>query len=72
VPINTPTEEEIHGSVAQLFDRVLIGYPEKLLSALIAVDKTMHAGLTMINYVVDYEMQEICLMAPFRTQQILQ
>ena len=27
VPINTPTEEEIHGSVAQLFDRVLIGYP---------------------------------------------
>jgi hypothetical protein len=33
VPINTPTEEEIHGSVAQLFDRVLIGYPAKLLTA---------------------------------------
>ena len=60
MPINAPTEGEIHEGVAQLFDRVLIGYPEKLLSALIAVDKTTHAGLTMINYVVDYEMQEIC------------
>ena len=60
MPINRPTEEEIHGSVAQLFDRVLIGYPAKLLSALIPVDKTMHTGLTLINYVVDSEMQELC------------
>lgn len=60
MPINAPGKGEIQDSVTQLFDRVLIGYPEKLLSALIAVDKTMHTGLSVINYIVDSEMQEIC------------
>jgi hypothetical protein len=55
-----PTENEILASVAEVFDLVRGTYPHKLLSALITVDKTMHRGLNIINYVVDYEMQELC------------
>ncbi len=55
-----PSKDEILISVGELFDSVYNRYPEKLLSALIPVDKTMYPGLLLINEVVNEEMREIC------------
>lgn len=58
--INPPTEDDIKLAIAQLYAQVGVEYPDKLLSALVPVDKTFLKGRAMINYVVDWEMQEIC------------
>ena len=58
--IKAPSNEEILFAVSEVFDRVRFGDTANLLSALVVVDKTMHQGYSVINYVVDYEMQELC------------
>ena len=58
--IQTPSDEEIHLAVAEVFDRVQFDHHAKLLNALVVVDKAMFHGHSIINYVVDYEMQELC------------
>jgi len=58
--IQTPSDEEIRLAVAEVFDHVRFGHTANLLNALVVVDKAMHQGYSIINYVVDYEMQELC------------
>lgn len=58
--IQIPPDEEIRLAVAEVFDRVRFDHTSKLLNALVVVDKSMFRGHSMINYVVDYEMQELC------------
>lgn len=58
--IQTPSDGEIHLAVAEVFDRVRFGHTAKLLNALVVVDKAMFHGHSTINYVVDYEMRELC------------
>ena len=58
--IQAPSNEEILFAVSEVFDRVRFGHSANLLNALVVVDKTMHQGHRVINYVVDYEMQELC------------
>ena len=57
--IKAPSNEEILFAVSEVFDRVRLGHTGNLLNALV-VDKAMHEGYSVINYVVDYEMQELC------------
>ena len=56
----TPSDEEIRLAVAEVFDRVRFNHTGKLLNALVVVDQAMFHGHSIINYVVDYEMQELC------------
>ena len=58
--IQIPSDEEIRLAVAEVFDRVRFGHTANLLNALVVVDNTMHQGCSIINYVVDYEMRELC------------
>ncbi len=58
--IHTPSNDEIRLAVAEVFDRVRFCHADKLLNALVVVDKSMFHGNNIINYVVDYEMQELC------------
>lgn len=58
--IKAPSNEQILFAVSEIFDRVRFGHTGNLLNALVVVDKTMHEGCSVINYVVDYEMQELC------------
>jgi len=58
--IHIPSNDEIYMAVTELFDRVRFDHADKLLNALVVVDKGMFHGNNIINYVVDYEMQELC------------
>jgi len=55
--IQTLSDEEVGLAVAEVFDRVRFDHTAKLLNALVVVDKAMFHGHSIINYVVDYEMQ---------------
>ena len=58
--VQTPSDEEIRLAVVEVFDRVQFGHAAKVLNALVVVDKSMFDGHSIINYVVDFEMQELC------------
>jgi hypothetical protein len=58
-----PTEDEIKLAVAEPFDRVFRERPEKLLSALVVIDRKLNTNIPMINYVADREMNELCSFA---------
>jgi len=55
-----PSHEEIDIAVAEVFDCVRRKCPANLLNSLVVVDTTMDLDHSNINYVVDYEMREIC------------
>ncbi len=55
-----PNDTEIVKAIAEIFDTVYQHNPLKILSALVTVDKHFILGYKTINYVVDYEMMEIC------------
>jgi hypothetical protein len=58
--IQTPSNDEIRLAVTGVFDQVRLCHADKLLNALVVVDKGMFQGNNVINYVVDYEMKELC------------
>jgi hypothetical protein len=58
--IELPSGDEIHKAVFELFDSVKESHPEDLLSALVPIDTSFEPGNKLINYLRDYEMQEVC------------
>jgi hypothetical protein len=60
VGIEIPSEDEIRKVIFELFDRAKESHPEDLLSALVPIDTASEPGNKLINYLRDYEMQEVC------------
>jgi len=58
--IELPSGDEIQKAVFELFDRVKKSCPENLLSALVPIDTSFEPGYKLIDYLRDYEMQEVC------------
>jgi hypothetical protein len=58
--IELPSGDEIQKAVFELFDSVKESHPEDLLSALVPIDTSFEPGNKLINYLRDYEMQEVC------------
>lgn len=56
--LKLPTDEEISAALEQVFARAKEHAPSRFLESLIPVE--VSDGLALINYVPDYEMNEIC------------
>ncbi len=58
--LSIPNKDEIVQSIGDLFGSALFNYPEKILSALIVIDKELIKGNKIINEVVHQETDELC------------